>query len=136
MKKNILWIPCLMLGIFFMAINVYADNQRYTNSEDEDTVQVDEISYSNTPLNKLERGIINGATFWAEVPAKVFKVSKEQDPVLGLTLGTVEGTFNGILRGLTAIFDVVTCIIPPYNKPLMEPGYALTSADRALEDDF
>ncbi|MFA5310897.1 MAG: hypothetical protein WC355_01090 [Candidatus Omnitrophota bacterium] len=36
-------------------------------------IDADKISHGESPLNKLERGIINGATFWMELPAEVVR---------------------------------------------------------------
>ncbi|MDD4953429.1 MAG: exosortase system-associated protein, TIGR04073 family [Candidatus Omnitrophica bacterium] len=99
-----------------------------------DSIVADDIAYENSPINKLGRGTINTATCWAEVPARVFEVSNRHDPLTGFTLGTVEGVFTGIFRGLTGIFDAVTFIIPPYDEPIMQPEYALTRADREIKE--
>ncbi len=96
-------------------------------------INAEEMNYENTPVNKLERGAINTATFWAEVPASVCKVSKERDPLLGVTVGVVQGTMTAVARGVTGIVDVLTCWAPPYDKPAMQPEYALTHADNQLK---
>jgi len=95
---------------------------------------MNKVNYDNTALNKLGRGLINTGTCWMEIPTSIFKVSKEKDPLTGTTLGTAEGLVNGVLRGLTGIFDTVTFILPPYNKPLMNPEYVLQEADQATKD--
>jgi len=129
MKKNILLIACMAAGIIFMTTGVYAEEQ----AVNDESIQVDKISYENTPVNKLGRGMINTATCWAEIPREVFEVSKAHDPLTGLTLGAAEGLLTGLLRGATGVYDAVTCIIPPYNKPIMQPEYALASADKATK---
>jgi len=50
---------------------------------------------------------------------------------MGATLGIVEGVYTSVFRVLTGAFDTVTFIIPPYNKPLMEPAYAVDSLEEA-----
>jgi len=62
-------------------------------------INADEINYDNSPVNKLERGAINTATFWAEVPASVCKVTQEKDPLLGVTVGVVQGTMTAVRAG-------------------------------------
>jgi putative exosortase-associated protein (TIGR04073 family) len=89
----------------------------------------DEIPYSNSPVNKLERGVINMATFWMELPAEVAKVSHEQDLAAGVTVGVVNGVITSAIRGLTAIYDTATFHVPSYTKPVMKPEYAWQAAD-------
>lgn len=134
MKSRIILLTC----VFTLAISMFFTTGIYAYEYDYDAYTgeaiKDDISYKNTPINKLGRGTINTATCWAEVPARVFKVSNKYDPLTGLTLGTVEGVFSGIFRGLTGIFDAVTFLIPPYNKPVMQPEYALARLDGEIED--
>lgn len=99
-------------------------------------VNADKIPYQETPLNKLDRGIINGATFWTELPAEVAKVSKEQNPAMGATIGVVQGTITSAIRAGTAVFDTLTFLIPPYNKPVMKPEYAINRADAKMKELF
>ncbi|MBM3250397.1 MAG: exosortase system-associated protein, TIGR04073 family [Candidatus Omnitrophica bacterium] len=85
--------------------------------------------YDKTPINKLARGAINIATCWEEIPADVFRVSKEKNDIAAYTLGVAEGTTTALIRALSGVFDVVTFILPPYNKPLMQPEYASESLE-------
>jgi len=94
------------------------------------------IQYENSPTNKLGRGALNTATFWAEIPAQALKVSKERDPLQGMTVGVAEGIFTSLLRGMTGIYDIVTFAIPPYDRPLMEPEYAFQAADKQIKDNL
>jgi putative exosortase-associated protein (TIGR04073 family) len=95
-------------------------------------IEAEKIPYSKTALNKLERGSANMATFWMELPASVARVSNESNPVMGVTVGAVNGVFTSAIRGLTAVFDVATFMIPPYSKPVMKPEYALNSLDTSM----
>ena len=97
-------------------------------------IDADTINYENTAVNKLGRGVINTATAWAEIPAEVAKVSRERDPLLGATLGVVEGTITGVIRGVSGLIDAFTFFMPPYDKPCMKPEYALTRADREFKE--
>ena len=130
MKNMGIFTVLVAVCVMVLAANVYASE---LTSQD-DSIQSNKVNYNNTALNKLGRGLINTGTCWAEIPASIFKVSKENDPLVGTTLGTAEGLVNGVWRGLTGIFDVVTFAIPPYNKPLMKPEYALAGADQATKD--
>jgi len=100
-----------------------------TTKEKKCGVKVDtsDMRYEKSPLNKLGRGLINTVTCLAETPAGIYRVSKEKGEIVGITLGFVEGLFTSALRGASGIFDMATCIIPPYDKPLMKPEYALDS---------
>lgn len=97
-------------------------------------IDADTINYENTALNKLGRGVINTATAWAEIPAEVCKVSRERDPFLGATLGVVEGTITGVIRGVSGLIDAFTFFMPPYDKPMMKPEYALNHADEQFKE--
>ena len=127
--KRILLFSWVLILVF--SVNIYAQDNRATAAGEEDAgslIDTADMRYEKSPLNKLGRGIINTLTCWAEIPAEAYKVSEDKDPLTGCTLGVAEGFFTAMLRGLTGIFDTVTFIIPPYNKPLMKPEYALTSA--------
>ncbi|MFA5262136.1 MAG: exosortase system-associated protein, TIGR04073 family [Candidatus Omnitrophota bacterium] len=100
-------------------------------SEPINTVDMSE-TYGKTPFNKLTRGVLNMSTFFFEVPAGVIRVGKEKDNYfIGATIGTAQGFFACILRAVTGVFDTVTFVIPPYNKPVMEPEYAVQSLEEA-----
>ena len=91
-------------------------------------------SYGKTPLNKLTRGVFNMSTFYFEVPAAVMRVSKEKDNYfIGSTIGTAQGFCACILRAVTAVFETATFLIPPYNKPIMQPEYSVQSLEKAQE---
>ncbi|MDD5116329.1 MAG: exosortase system-associated protein, TIGR04073 family [Candidatus Omnitrophica bacterium] len=93
----------------------------------------DDICFTDSPVNKLERGIINMATFWMELPAEVAKVSKEQDPATGVTIGAVNGVIISAVRGVTGIYDTATFPVASYSKPAMKPEYAWQAADEKIK---
>lgn len=99
-------------------------------------VDRDQIPYESKPINKLERGVINIATFWMELPAEVAKVTKEQDPAAGVTIGAVNGVITSAVRGLTGIYDTFTFFLPSYTKPAMKPEYAWKAADDKIRALF
>jgi len=91
-------------------------------------------TYGKTPFNKLTRGVFNMSTFYFEIPAGAIRVSKEKDNCfIGSTIGTAQGFFACILRAVTGVFDTVTFLIPPYNKPIMQPEYTVQSLEQASE---
>jgi putative exosortase-associated protein (TIGR04073 family) len=102
--------------------------------ENFEAFNLEEINYENSAVNKLGRGLINTATFWVEIPGRVAQVSAEENPLLGVTLGGAEGTFNALVRGVSGVFDTVTCAFPPYDQPVVLPEYALKSADQHLTE--
>jgi len=133
MKKQ-LYILCSVILALSLLAPADAQEVRTEVTDYGYSIDNNNINYENSPVNKLGRGLINTATCWAEVPASVARVSEQTDPFVGTTLGAVEGVFTGILRGITGLFEAVTFVIPPYNKPIMEPEYALKSADDNLRE--
>jgi len=132
--RKVFMVFCLTLLVSSLVISVYAQEQKVRVKEPEKAVETENIQYDKTPINKLGRGLINTGTFWAEVPAQAFKVTNERDPLMGATLGVAEGLFTGLLRGLSGIYDTLTFILPPYDKPMMKPDYALKNADDRIKE--
>jgi len=108
------------------------DSCEFTFSSPPVDIDRDDISFVHSPVNKLGRGIINMATFWMELPAEVAKVSKEQDPAAGATVGVVNGVIISAVRGATALYDTVTFPVASYSKPAMKPEYAWQAADEKV----
>ena len=133
--KRALLVFCLAVCVLSLAAGVYAECE-HESREPCYGIKTDDLEYKKSPVNKFSRGAINTATFWAELSARVCDVSKKHDPFLGLTLGVVEGTFTSILRGVSGVYDMVTFIVPPYDKPLMSPEYALNSLDEKMREDL
>jgi putative exosortase-associated protein (TIGR04073 family) len=133
--------------ILFSAVSLVFNASAWAGYEEEDyiefgsinripVVDADKIPYGSSPINKLERGLGNCATFWMELPAEVARVSSEQNPVMGATIGVVNGTITSIVRGGTALFDTATFFAKPYDKPIMKPEYALNRADAKISELF
>ncbi len=142
MKKNAILILILVSVIsLFLNTNAKAD---YEGDEYIDfgeikrlpVVDLDKVPYKTKAINKLDRGIVNGATFWLEIPAEVAKVSNEENPLMGVTVGAVHGLFASIVRAGSAAFDTVTFLVPPFDKPIVKPEYALNRADREMTELF
>lgn len=141
MKKFFVMV-CAAFFVVSISASVYAvdtlDLKGPTTSGEADKpgfpIKVEDTTktYGKTPFNKLTRGVFNVSTFFLEVPAATMRVSKEENNAfVGGTVGFAQGLFTGILRLGTGVFDTVTCVIPPYNKPLMEPEFAVQSIDQA-----
>jgi putative exosortase-associated protein (TIGR04073 family) len=138
--KNFILVLCALVAVMALTSFAYASEMGddeyvemggYTRLP---VVDADKIPYGSRPINKLDRGIVNGATFWSEVPAEVARVSKEQDPLMGFTVGIVHGTITGVVRAGSALFDTLTFFVPPYDKPVMKPEYAYKRCDDKIKD--
>jgi len=131
MKKVMFLVLAFIFIIGLFAIGYAADEPESLSNGPLPGFQLDrdEIPYNQTPINKLERGVINMATFWLELPAEVAKVTKEQDPAAGATIGVVNGVITSAVRGAMAIYDTSTFFVPSYTKPAIKPEYAWKAAD-------
>ncbi|MDD2751943.1 MAG: exosortase system-associated protein, TIGR04073 family [Candidatus Omnitrophica bacterium] len=126
MKKIIITgVLCFLLS----AANTYAQEKNTPKENPAPAAETNSASSDNSPLTKLGRGAVNTVTCWAEIPAGIYRVSKEDEPVKGFFLGTIEGVFTAALRAATGIADMLTFVIPPYDKPPMQPEYALANTD-------
>ena len=70
---------------------------------------------------KLVRGFTNLTLCWLEPIKQAYLVSKEENAYLGLTYGVVKGFGVGGFRLADGVFETVTCVIPPYDKILVDP---------------
>jgi len=144
MRVTILVLLALICSLPVIS-NVYAENA-LGNDEYIDfggsaptglpVIDADKLPYGTNAINKLDRGVVNSATFWMELPAEVARVSKERDPFAGLTIGVVHGAIATVFRAGTAVFDTLTFFAPPYDKPVMKPEYAYKRCDDKMQDLF
>jgi putative exosortase-associated protein (TIGR04073 family) len=72
---------------------------------------------------KLARGFTNLIGCWLELPKQVILVSKDENLFHGLTYGFVKGIGMGFFRLADGAFETVSCVIPPYDKVLVEPEF-------------
>jgi putative exosortase-associated protein (TIGR04073 family) len=86
-------------------------------------LSVTAFAEENNALVKLGRGLTNAVTGAIEIPKQIYLVSKEKEPFTGITYGTAKGICYGVLRTSAGVYDTLTFVIPPYNKPVMEPEY-------------
>jgi putative exosortase-associated protein (TIGR04073 family) len=139
MKKNllVLGLAVLVLGLTFSA---FAEDKKteecsaVSKKEGTAVINADDMRYGKTCFNKLGRGIVNILTSPSEIPAGAYRVSRTKGDFLGVTLGSVEGFFTFIIRGIVGVFDTATFIIPPYGKPIMQPEYAFQSLEESFHD--
>ncbi len=93
------------------------------------------MTLAKTPVNKLMRGLVNSLTCLLELPASICDVTKRKGGLAGATLGVADGFFTSFMRLGTGLFDTVTFLIPPYDKPLLKPEYAIDSAVDKMSSD-
>ena len=142
MKKNIILVLILVSVISLMfstcaQADYEADEYIYFGDIKQlPVVNLDKIPYGQRAVNKLDRGLVNGATFWLEIPAEIAKVSNEQNPLMGVTVGAAHGLVASVIRAGSAVFDTVTFLAPPFDKPVVKPEYALNRADREMRELF
>jgi putative exosortase-associated protein (TIGR04073 family) len=105
-----------------------AQGTRIVSETPQSGLDTRDVPLAKTPFNKLTRGAVNTATFLCEVPASIWYVSENRNPLAGWTIGAVEGAGIAAMRLGSGLFDLVTFAFPPYNKPLMKPEYAFESA--------
>ncbi len=74
---------------------------------------------------KLGRGLSNTLTGFVEIPKKVIMISKNDNPLMGLTWGFVKGTGVGLLRTAAGVYETVTFPIPaPADyEPIIQPEF-------------
>jgi len=96
-------------------------------------VSVNSYAEEATPVTKLVRGFSNQVTSWIEVPKQVYKVSTEREPITGLLFGSIKGVCYGIIRATEGVYDVVSFLVPPYDKPLMTPEFVSEGWDDISE---
>ena len=136
MKKAVLFFS-LFLFVLVALVNVGAQESKPPADADNNRqalIDTRDMRYEKSPINKLGRGLINTVTCLIETPAGVYRVSSTKGAIVGWTLGLAEGLFTSLLRGASGILDVVTCVVPPYNKPLMQPEYAIDSFEESYRD--
>lgn len=126
-----------LLATIFVLVLILGIGCGYAEEEEAASVNIfdtENTSFADTPVNKLERGLINTTTFWAEIPADMAKETGQKNLFFGSTVGVAEGSIKAVERGAEGLFDTLTCLFPPYNKPLMQPEYALTRADDNVKE--
>lgn len=136
MKKAVL-ILSLSFFVLVAMLSVHAEESKKPEAQKESRgalIDTRDMRYEKSPLNKLGRGLINTVTCLVETPAGIYRVSSTKGAIVGWTLGFAEGLFTSFLRGASGIFDAVTFIVPPYNKPLMQPEYAVDSFDESFHE--
>ncbi len=82
-------------------------------------------SYAQDPAKKLGRGIANILTGWVEIPKNIYNTSIEQNPLVGLTVGTAKGIGMSIVRTGAGVYELITFPfpLPEDYMPILEPEF-------------
>lgn len=64
------------------------------------------------PIIKLQRGFLNLADAVVEIPGTMMRKTNSDGPVIGLTVGMVQGVLHTIKRALTGAYELATFPIP------------------------
>ncbi|MBM3244648.1 MAG: exosortase system-associated protein, TIGR04073 family [Candidatus Omnitrophica bacterium] len=108
----------------------------YINSaveRDMNLVKATEDAYYDSPADKLGTGMINAATAWADIPQQIGKTTGEHNVLVGMTYGFGKGIVSGIKRGVSAAYDMSTCGLPPYDKPMVRPEFTSDNPNQDLK---
>lgn len=85
-------------------------------------------------LHKFSRGVVNVTTAGLELP-RAFLGHASDSSAASYIIRPIKGIGRVIQRTAVGVWDVATCPVPPYDKPLMEPEYALNFGDISQVDD-
>jgi putative exosortase-associated protein (TIGR04073 family) len=128
--------PLTNLGIYqARSLHPEQDSSMFTSAYLK-SINEETTTYEDSPANKVGVGMINAATSWTDVPRQIAEVSEKDNVLAGWTLGFGEGVVSGIARGVSGAFDMVTCGLPPYDKPLMEPEYKVRQPNQGFKIDL
>lgn len=73
------------------------------------------------PSDKAERGFMNAAFGWTEIPKRIVNKTKESNPVSGLLIGAWQGTCKAFARTASGVSDLATFPMGRYDKPAILP---------------
>jgi len=74
------------------------------------------------PIQKAERGFMNAAFGWTEIPKRIVDKTKEtKNPFTGLVVGTWQGGCKAFARTASGASELVTFPIGRYDKPRVMP---------------
>ena len=92
-----------------------------------------ETAEANFPTNKMGIGMLNAATAWTDLPRGMARVSRNDNLLMGMTLGLGEGVVSAIGRGAAGVIDMATFGLPPYEEPLVTPEYRTENPNEELK---
>lgn len=72
---------------------------------------------------KIERGVHNILFGWTEIPKSIINTTKEKrNPILGITVGTLEGLGKAFPRTISGVSDIVTSPVGDAEKAYVSPA--------------
>jgi len=87
---------------------------------------ISSVSYADTPVQKLLRGVTNIATCPLEVPYRASEANKKYGIVSGLTWGIVYGFYRMGTRAVVGVYEMLMCplnIPKEYGPVIDDPEY-------------
>ena len=78
-------------------------------------------AYADNALTKLTRGVVNTATGVLEIPLQTMDNDIKGNALVSATGGFASGVASAVTRTVSGIWDIVTFVLPPYDKPLVKP---------------
>lgn len=75
---------------------------------------------------KFWRGFVNAVTGWLEIPQTIYEESQAENPLYGLTVGTIKGAGLTLLRTASGVVEVATFPVPFPKEdyaPILEPEF-------------
>ena len=90
------------------------------------------VSYAQAAGRKLYRGVANIITGWIELPKNMYDTSVEDNPLSGLTIGSMKGIGMTIIRTFTGVYETVTFPfpIPEGYAPILEPEFVFKGKEK------
>ena len=118
MKK---FLTVLALVIFVFSIPASAFSADMPVQPAQKGMSAKRSTYPAGPIQKAERGFINAAFGWTEIPKRIVDKTKESNPIKGLLLGTWQGTCRAFARTASGLSELATFPIGRYDKPHVLP---------------
>jgi len=112
----------VIFQVFVLPLCLYGQS-----AESEETIETYEPSYGTykpeyNPVRKFVRGLVNTAFAVVEVPTQMLKVSRAEGDMAGISWGFTRGLFCMAGRMTWGMFEMATCVFPPY-QPVVEPEF-------------
>lgn len=75
-----------------------------------------ETAWGADPATKLSRGLVNTLWGWFEIVNEMGNEADRKGPWMGIPTGLVRGSFFGVGRTLTGVYEIVTFLLPNGKK--------------------
>ena len=121
MKKFLLVFFIFVLAVSFTTAVFAADMPKIRGGKGGKMVKTPS-AHPAGPIQKAERGFMNAAFGWTEVPKRIVdKTNEYNNPIKGVLLGVWQGTCKAFARTASGAFDLATFPIGRYDKPRILP---------------